>query len=302
MAQSTTRIILIIAATLCIPVALAAQRTFDKQLNAPPGGRLTFDADVGSVTVVGHDAPNVVVHADIEGSQSFLDRLHVSAEQTPSGVTISVRAPHSGWSDWFELGSNRVQFTVQVPRDYAAELMTSGGDIDVRDLNASVRGKTSGGGISLKNITGEVNVHSSGGGIDADQVNGTTELTTSGGGITVTSSTGNLDVDTSGGSISIRDDDGSVHAHTSGGSIRAQLRANRGISLATSGGGINLLLPESASGSVDAETSGGSVTSNLPLTTTQVSAGNRLVGTIGGGGAPISLRTSGGSIDIGRSD
>jgi DUF4097 and DUF4098 domain-containing protein YvlB len=145
-------------------------------------------------------------------------------------------------------------------------------------------------------------MHSSGGGIEADRVNGTTELTTSGGGITVTNSTGKLDVDSSGGGIRIQDDDGSVHARTSGGSIRAQLRANRGISLATSGGGISLLLPENASGAVDAETSGGSVTSNFPLTTTQVSAGNHLVGTIGGGGLPISLRTSGGSIDIGRTN
>lgn len=299
MATSTARILAIIAATLCTSVALAAQRTFDKQLSAPPGGRLTFDADVGSVTIVGRDSPEVVVHADLEGSQSLLDRLHVSAEQTPSGVTVTARATHEGWFEWFSWGSTRVDFTIEVPRNYPVDLRTSGGGIDVRGLNAAVLGKTSGGGIRLQNITGNVTMHTSGGGIDAEHVNGPVQLTSSGGPIDVTDSTGNLDLDTSGGGIHIQNDDGNVQAHTSGGSIRAQLRSNQGINLSTSGGSITLLLPQNTPGSIDAETSGGSVSSDFPLTTTHFSSGSHMQGTIGGGGASISLHTSGGSIHIG---
>ena len=69
--------------------------------------------------------------------------------------------------------------------------------------------------------------------------------------------------------------------------------------LSTSGGSITLLLPPNTPGSVDAETSGGSVTSDFPLTTTHFSSGSHVQGTIGGGGAPISLHTSGGSIHLG---
>lgn len=299
MATSTARIIAVIAATLCTSVALAAQRTFDKQLSAPPGGRLTFDADVGSVTVVGRDGTQVVVHADLEGSQSLLDRLHISAEQTPSGVTVSARANHDGWFDWFSWGSTRVDFTIEVPRNYPVDLKTSGGGIEVRELNASVLGKTSGGGIRLQNVSGGINMHTSGGGIDAEHLNGPAELTSSGGPIDVSDSTGNLDLDTSGGGIQIHNDDGSVQAHTSGGSIRAELRSNHGINLSTSGGSITLLLPQNTPGSIDAETSGGSVSTDFPLTTTHFSSGSHVQGTIGGGGASISLHTSGGSIHIG---
>lgn len=300
MATSTARIIAIIAATLCTSVALAAQRTFDKQLNAPPGGRLTFGADVGSVTVVGRDAPEVVVHADLEGSESVLNRIHISAEQTSSGVTVSEHAAHStDWFDWFNLGSTRVHFTIEVPRNYPVDLRTSGGGIEVRQLNAAVLGRTSGGGIRLQNVNGGINMHTSGGSIDAERLNGPTELTTSGGPIEVTDSTGNLDLDTSGGGIQIQNDDGTVQAHTSGGSIRAELRSNHGISLSTSGGSITLLLPQNTPGSIDAETSGGSVTTDFPLTTTHFSSGSHVQGTIGGGGAPISLHTSGGSIHLG---
>lgn len=298
MATSTARIIVIIAAALSTSVALAAQRTFDKRLDAPPGGQLTFDSDVGSVAVVGHDAPEVVVHADLEGSESVLDRLHIDAEQVSSGVSISAHIARNGLSDWFNFGSARVRFTIEVPRNYPVDLRASGGSLDVRDLNASVRGKTSGGGIHVQNVAGKVDMHTSGGSVEAEHLNGPAVLSSSGGPIDVTDSAGNLDLRTSGGGISIQNADGSVEAHTSGGNIRAQMRANDGISLSTSGGGITLLLPRNTHATIDAGTSGGNVTSDFPVTTTHFGSRDHLEGTIGGGGLPISLHTSGGSIQL----
>lgn len=303
MAASIARLTLILAATFATSVALAAQSTYDKTLNAPPGGQLTFDADAGSVSVVGSDTREVVVHADLEGSESFLHRLHISAEQTPSGVTVSARLDHGGWLDWFnwfDSGSGDVHFTVQLPRDYPVDVRTSGGGLDVRDLNAAAHARTSGGGIVLQNVTGTINVYTSGGGIRAERLDGPAQLSTSGGPIDVADSTGDLDLHTSGGGIRIQNDDGRVDAHTSGGNIRAQLRSNRGISLGTSGGGITLLLPPGARGSIDARTSGGGISSDFPITTVDVSSGDHVQGTIGGGGAPITLHTSGGSIHIER--
>lgn len=279
MRTSTARLIVIIAATLGTSVALAAQRTYDKRLNAPPGGGLTFQADVGSVSVVGRDAPEVVVHADLEGSESFLSDFHISAEQTPSGVTILARKTHTDWSD---TGPTRVQFTLEVPRNYPVDVRTSGGGLAVRDLNAPVRAETSGGGVQVQNVAGTVNAHTSGGRIE------------------VADSTGDLDLKTSGGGIDIRNDDGKVEARTSGGGIEAQLRANHGIDLRTSGGTITVLLPEDTHASVDAETSGGHVTSEFPLTTTQIDDRNHVQGVIGGGGPAISLNTSGGNIRLKR--
>lgn len=279
MPSSTARLIAIIAATFVTSVAFAAQSTYDKRLDAPPGGQLTFRADVGSVAVVGSDAREVVVHADLEGSESFLSDFHISAEQTSSGVRILVRRTHNDWSD---TGPARVRFTIEVPRNYPIDLDTSGGGLDVRNLNATVRAATSGGSAQVQSVTGTVNVHTSGGRID------------------VADCTGDLDLDTSGGGIDILNDDGKVKAHTSGGGIRAQLRANRGISLSTSGGTIIVLLPQDMRAAVDAETSGGRVTSDFPLSAIETDDRSHVRGTIGGGGAPISLRTSGGNIRLER--
>jgi DUF4097 and DUF4098 domain-containing protein YvlB len=301
MAKTIASLALILAATLCASATFAAQSTYDRTLNAPAGGRLTFDADVGSVSVVGSDAQRVTVHAELEGSESALRRLHISAEQTPAGVTVSAREERSGWLDWFDFSSISVRFTVEVPRGYPIDLRTSGGGLDLRQLSAPIDARTSGGGINLQDVSGNVHAHTSGGGIRAERVAGSVELSTSGGPIDVADSTGDLDLHTSGGGIDLRNDDGKVDAGTSGGSIHAELRSNRGISLVTSGGGITLLLPQDTHASIDAGTSGGGVTCDFPVTTKEFGADNHLQGTIGGGGPSIYLHTSGGGIRIGRS-
>jgi hypothetical protein len=299
MSKPAAKVMLILAVILGTSAVPAAERTFDKRLDAPPGGRLTFAADVGSVAVTGTDTRQVIVHADLEGSETFLDRLHVSAEQTPGGVTILLRKDRNGWFPWFNLEwGGGVRFTVDVPRDYPVDLKTAGGGIDVRNLNASVNGDTSGGGIRVQNVAGTVDVHTSGGGIEAQRLNGAANLSTSGGSIGVTDATGDLYLRTSGGGIRVQNGDGRVDAHTSGGSIRAQFRSNEGIDLGTSGGGITLLLPQNTHAAIDAATSGGSVSSELPVSTIGTVSGNHLRGSIGGGGPPISLHTSGGSIRI----
>lgn len=302
MSASTARLLVLVVAALGASAALAAQRTFDRRIEAPPGGRLTFSADVGSVAIVGQDAQEVVIHAELQGSQSFLDHLHIDAGRSSSGVTVSMHGGDTGWLDWldwFRFGSGRVRFTVAVPRDYPVDLRTSGGDVDVRNLNASLHAASSGGGAHLDDIAGAVNLHTSGGSIQAAHLAGSARLSSSGGGIDVSDSAGDLDLNTSGGGVDLRNDDGRIDAVTSGGGIRAQLRSNRGISLATSGGSITLLLPQGTGGSLDAESSGGGITSDFPVTTTHFAGDDHLAGTIGGGGAPISLHTSGGGIHIG---
>lgn len=302
MAPSPARLLLLVAALLGTSVALAAQRTYDKRLEAPPGGQLIFETDIGSVTVVGHDAPEVVVHAVLQGSESFLNRIRISARQSPSGVTISAHGKlGSGWLDWLRWaasGSDRAQFTIEVPRNYPVDLRTGGGSVQVRDLNASVHAHTSGGGAVVRDVAGAVSLSTSGGGIQAKHITGSGELSSSGGSVDVTDSVGDLELSTSGGGAQLLNDDGKIHAVTSGGSIRADLRANRGISLDTSGGGITLLLPPDTQGSIEARSDGGGIQVDFPLSTTQIDGDNHLAGTIGGGGPPIDLHSSGGGIRV----
>jgi DUF4097 and DUF4098 domain-containing protein YvlB len=92
--------------------------------------------------------------------------------------------------------------------------------------------------------------------------------------------------------------DGAIRGKTSGGGVHASLvGANRGITVTTSGGGIELTLPKGTTANIDAGTSGGNVSSDLPVTSTTWDE-HKIVGSINGGGAQIYAHTSGGSISL----
>jgi DUF4097 and DUF4098 domain-containing protein YvlB len=281
------------ALVLAASVSMAADRTFDKHFDAPVGGRLTVDTDDGSVTIVGHDSRDITVHAEIGGMDA--SQFNVTADQDSSGVTVTARSESR-----FHLGFSTLsaKFTIELPHDYPVELKTSGGSIDVRNLNASAHGKTSGGSVELHDIVGAITMHTSGGAIEAEHIRGPAELTSSGGSIKIKGASGSLKVQTSGGGIHLYNIEGKIDASTSGGPVEAEARSNQGISLEGSGGSISLRLPADVHGTVDAKTSGGSVHSDLPITTTETGDTSHLQGTINGGGDLIYLHTSGGSIHI----
>lgn len=276
----------VLAATLIVPGAFAAQRSFDKTLSAPPGGRLTLRTDVGSVVIVGRDSGEVVIHARIHGPDSFADHVHITAEDTPSGVTISARADDLGSFHlfsfhWFGTSREGVRFLVDVPRDYPVDLRTSGGDILVRDLSAPVRASTSGGDARIQRVEGRV------------------DLGTSGGDASLRALAGTMDVHTGGGDIRARQLTGPARMSSAGGDMRIE-DSTGSFDLRSGGGDITLLLPQNTHGSIDAESGGGSITTHFPLTVTQIDADTHLAGTLGGGGGDrLTLYSSGGDIDIG---
>jgi len=290
----TRRLLVIGAFSTAAFASAAADQTFDKRFSAPPGGHLTLQTDVGSVAILGHDSREVVIHAEMSDS----DHVQIAAEQNSSGVSVTGHVTERDWFDWFHFSSTHVRFTIDVPRDYPVEIKTSGGSIDVRNLASAVQGTTAGGSITLRNVTGQIDAHTAGGGISAERINGAAALSTSGGSIDIDASTGDLDVHTSDGSINLNSIDGRVKATTSGGSIHAEVHVNHGVYLTTAGGTITLLLPEDARASIDAGTSGGRTRSELPLSSTELAERSHLRGTINGGGEPIFLRTSGGSIHV----
>ena len=294
-------VMVLIAALLAAPVALAAHRTYARQFSAPNGGRLTLHTQVGSVHVIGAQTRNVTIRAQLTGTKSFLNSIHIHAEQTPTGVTISAHIDHREMHHWFHFiffARNHVRFTIEVPRDYPVDLRTSGGDIGVRDLNASVHAASSGGDISIAGVAGKIGLHTAGGDIQVKNDNGAANMSSAGGDIDIADSTGALDLRTGGGDIRLRNDTGKIQGFTAGGGVWARLRANDGVSFSSGGGDIDVLLPRNVGAALDARSNGGSLTSEFPLSTTRIKSDTRLSGTIGGGGALISLQASGGDIRI----
>jgi hypothetical protein len=295
--------LILLACALSSAPTWATEKSFERQFDAPPGGQLTVDTDAGSVVLVGGDSRQIVVQAQLNGSDDFIGRMDISAVQADGRVSVTGRLGHASWLDWlFDFNRSQLLYTIHVPRDYPVAIRTAGGSLEVSHLSASLQASTSGGSITLRDVRGAIDAHSAGGHIDAAQLHGSAQLRTSGGHIEVKDATGDLRARTSGGGIYLQRLDAKVEAHTSGGPVRASMLSNRGIALSTAGGSIALLLPASAAGTIDAHTSGGGTHCTLALSATEIASSNTLRAAINGGGEPILLRTSGGSISIGRLD
>ncbi len=305
---------LALAVLLAPALVLRADDRMEKTLKLAPGGRFALDTELGSVTVTGTESPDA--RLVITSKRRDLDELLRFTFQEGSG-SASVTARRKGGSIFPWLGHHgSVHYEIKVPartlldidtsggaiQIFAirseARLQTSGGRIVVRDLVGDLDGRTSGGGIDLEKIRGRVDVETSGGGIEATEIDGPIEADTSGGGVRLDRVSGDIRAHSSGGGIRIFEAGGRVVADTSGGGIQASFaRGNdRGGSLETSGGGIQVELDPSVGLQIDA--SGTSVRADLPLTVKGTNSRRRLQGTLGRGGELLKMHTSGGGVRI----
>jgi len=312
------------------------------------GTHLHLDADFGNINVKPADGRTVGVEVHFRGdppSRRELDKmLHdfsLKVVQQGTEINVSGRFTH-GWEpvlsylldggffshrsfchDWHCLTYSwldEIEFRVNVPRQFAANLTTSGGSVFVSQLKGDVSAHssggwlsfdrvegpisayTSGGGIVLVGVTGRSNVHTSGGGIRISDTSGDVEAYTSGGGISIDTVSGRVKVRTSGGWIDARGISGPIDAFTSGGGITAVLvsQPHDECRFDTSGGGVMVTLPADAHVNLDASTSGGGVTTEFPVPYTNDHDHNAVRAPLNGGGPLVYLHTSGGSIVVKR--
>lgn len=309
---------------LFIPLAISAQEArSEKSFSVKPNGWLELRADFGSVEVRSWPQNEVKVEVLkwVEGrhrrsAKELFEDYEIRYTETARGVSIVAEMRSQGF------GRNndglQVEFRISVPKQYNLDLNTSGGSISVDDLIGEVRVETSGGSLSLGRIEGPVDANTSGGSIDLRQakgkvlartsggsinvgeVSGEVDVETSGGSIDVDGAAGNLRAHTSGGGVSLRRLEGNVDASTSGGSIDAEIlkQLDAPCELSTSGGGIVVYMSKEVRLDVDAYTSGGEVESDMPITVQGKVGEGKLRGKLNGGGPLLTLRTSGGNIEL----
>lgn len=286
-----------------------------RSFEVAPGGKLTVDTDRGSIEVQTGNAGRVDVEVTREGANAQdleLDFAHSGNDVTVRGI-YPKRGPFS-WS-----GGQKIRFVITVPPRYDVDLESSGGSIQVDDLEGEVKsatsggslrfgnirgpvwGRTSGGSIALQSSVGDADVETSGGSIDIGDVDGRVRAETSGGSIRIARARGSVRAETSGGSIRVDEVMGAIDASTSGGSVSAFISQQPAADcrLSTSGGGVAVRLADGLAVDVDAAASGGRVTSDFVLGD-ESKTRSSLRGKLNGGGPKLVLRTSGGGVRIDR--
>ena len=181
----------------------------------------------------------------------------------------------------------------------AVEAETAGGSIRIDKATGSINASTAGGNITVEEVMGSINAKASGGGITIGSVEGAVEAETAGGSIRIDRA-GSVNAKTAGGSITVEEVMGSINAKATGGSINAYIsRQPEGdCSLEALGGNVTAYLVEDIAVDVDAQTRAGHVSTDVPIIVQGKIRGNRLQGTINGGGQLLKLHTFGGSVRL----
>lgn len=115
--------------------------------------------------------------------------------------------------------------------------------------------------------------------------------------------TTDVGVDASTGKVIVNGFTGNVNVSASVGKVEitmAALRRGQQLTVDSSVGAIDVTLPHDADATIDAQTSVGSIKGSAPLTVDRTNVGATAHGTIGSGGARVSITASTGSIAIDR--
>jgi len=300
-----------------ISISAHAAAPLRHNFNVAPGGTLHVDADVGSIRVTSGSTQGIGVVVERNGSADALKKFEVTYDQ--SGNDVTIRGRYENVHHWFSFGNDLdVRFVITVPSQFNVDLKTSGGDVEVGDLQGRAVAHTSGGDLTLGHINGSVEAHTSGGNVKLESSQ-TAVLKTSGGDIRAGDVAAHLEARTSGGSIEVHHAGdvyarssgggivveqvgGTIDASTSGGSIKVAMARQPSAEshLSTSGGNITLSLASDIKVDIDAHTTGGEVDTDVPVELLGKQSEGRLTGHIHGGGPRLELRTSGGDIRVRR--
>lgn len=293
-----------------------ADTRIEKTLDLDPGGTFRLDTDTGSVHVVGDSGAGARIVLTSR-KDDLEDDYKLSFEGSGDRATVKVDRRGGGWFSGWRSNAG-LHYEVHLPHNATVFIETSGGAIEIEDIEGdidldtsggriavaqiqgNVNADTSGGGIRISGVTGDVRADTSGGSISVETVDGRVVADTSGGGISIRDVSGDIEADTSGGPIEIVGAGGKVNADTSGGGVSATFaRGNRaGGSLSSSGGPVTVTVDPSVGLDIDASTSGGSVRTDLPITVQGSVSKSALRGRLNAGGAMLKLRSSGGGIRI----
>lgn len=292
--------VILALAALALPAFLAAENrvsTFEKTLSLTPGRPVSVefrDSD-GDVTFTVGDGSSVAVKVrketdirDAERARRRLDEITVEVTQNGNEVRIEIRYPHRpfDFSALFHNEHVRVRSEVVLPRECRLSAVTSDGDIKATGIAGNVSLRTSDGNIFLAQAEGRLTVATSDGDLTLREVKGTLEARASDG-----------DIDANGvfDRLTLSASDGNITARVQPGS-----RPSSDWEVHTSDGDIDLFLAPEMSAELWVRTGDGSITSDLPVTVQGKTGKHSLRGTLGGGGALFSIRTSDGDVKLGR--
>jgi len=296
---------IVVAMTMCLPAAFAAEKSFDRTLSVNGPVTLRVSTGSGSIRVSPGSDNQVHIVGHVKSGNSWWggssdDAVAKVAANPPidqAGNIIRVGDDHGG--DWARHVS--IDYEITTPANTMLVAESGSGDLQLSNMNGTVKGHTGSGSIHADKLGAGSRLETGSGTIDASNLMGSTTLQTGSGEIHAQlGSAGDVVAGTGSGDIKLENVQGAVKAETGSGSVEISGQPTAPWKLETGSGEISLRLGNNAHFTLDAETGSGSVKSDPPLTmTTHGSIDKHHVsGTVNGGGPTIKAETGSGDIHI----
>jgi hypothetical protein len=259
--------------------------------------------DAGVRVSTSDDTKEVQFHVTFEGYE--LDKtLRVEAHQDGDRVELSCRVPN-GWHFGWGQGHKRVQIEVRMPKAADLQVSTGDGAVEASAVNGNVTISTGDGSVKAHDLNGTVDLHTGDGSITVDSSRGDIKMRTGDGSIEARGLDGKVNADSGDGHIKvegrfdglmIRTGDGSVEARVGNGS-----KVSNGWNIHTGDGSVDIALPGDLQANIDASTGDGHISMGLPVTVEGSFSNSQIHGKMNGGGQPLVIHTSDGSIRVNKS-
>lgn len=268
-------------------------------------GQIQVETSGAAITVSGKSGKTVTIDMyvkhkgkEIETKTPEIEKLleNYELDFSQNGNKIILKAKQKGNINWSSDSRLQLAFEVSVPHEMSTTIASSGGSISLTELTGNQEINTSGGSVQVSQSEGKLSTRSSGGSIRLEEFRGNASIQTSGGSVKINKLTGDLDISSSGGSVTMEEINGSINASSSGGSIKAQLsHLEKSLNMRSSGGSVTAVIPDGLG--LDLNLQGGRVSTSLSNFSGEQKK-DKVVGTINGGGIPVTMQSSGGSINL----
>jgi hypothetical protein len=273
----------------CCCVLTAHADPGDWQKSYPVAGKPSLTLSSGDASVEVHSCGTCrEVRVRVEWRDRKQSDYDLNEFKTGDHVNFELKEkPHLGMR--FDIGNHHEPLiTVETPTALDLEARTSDGGLKVSGVAGSLEMHTSDGAVDVEDVSGAIHLTASDGTIRMHNVTGTVDSHSSDGHATVEGKFTALQLHTSDGSLDVTVDDGS-HLET----------ASR---IESSDGHVTLRLPRTLAADLDVHAGDGQIKCDLPVSmegfNTAHSSGHDLRGHLNGGGVPLTIHTSDGSVTI----
>jgi hypothetical protein len=296
------------AAALAVAAALtlvpqASAQEVNKSFIVNGRAAVHVDTNDGSVHVTGGEGKDVQFHVTYRGYELDKD-LRVDTRQDGDKVELVARIRgHFGFS-WGG-HSRSLQIEVKMPKSGDLNVSTGDGAVEASAVAGNVVISTGDGSVKAHDLTGTVDLHTGDGSISVDGLKGGIKMRTGDGSIEARGLDGNITADSGDGHIKLEGRFDTLNIKTGDGSVEA--RAGHGSKMAsgwnvrTGDGSVDMTLPDDLQANIDASTGDGHISLGMPLTVDGNLNNSQIHGKMNGGGQPLVIHTSDGSIRLNKS-